>query len=320
MAAQFNPVPNAQALYYGALFQALQISIAYHASLKGSKPHKLIGDYRHEIDPTEWNESPLDLSYQMINWAMKRIHKNANVGWASNGHVARLLQPDEIPATMTPAILQNQVDNAIILDATLRGFPTIQGDKTMIVYHAESTYYNEKVAQMRAGDELVILPFLSTSINRYIAERFIDSAANSVWEIKVQPGQIFPYISESVPQMFNTNSGLQNEQEVLFPSHARLQLVGGRPGGRPGKEYYIHEFVLVGFAEKSPDFWNKTYEKLMGAYRAAHPEAEEESVAQSRGRRVPKKLPQYKYGGKSKASKTRKRTKRNRKSRRKVRK
>jgi hypothetical protein len=258
---------NEQAHYYGALFQSLQRSIAYHNSLQGSKPHNLLWAYRQEIDPTEWNGAPLELSYQMINWAMKRIQKNANrEEWASNGHVARLLQPDEIPATITPALLREQVQNAIILDETLRGFPTIQGGTNMILYHAESTYYNEKVAQMQAGQELVILPFLSTSINPFIAERFIDSAANSIWEIVVKPGQIFPYISESVPQMFGTNSGLQNEQEVLFPSHARLKLVGGRPGGRPGKEYFIHEFELVGFAEKSPDFWDRTYEKLMGAY------------------------------------------------------
>ena len=160
---------------------------------------------------------------------------------------------------------------------------------------------------------------LSTSINLYKAEGFIDHDAKFLWEIKVRPGQIFPYISEFIPQMFGVNTVLQNEQEVLFPSHTRLRLVGGRPGGRPGKEYFIHEFELVGFADKSPDFWDRTYEKLMGAYRAAHPEPEP-SVAQSRGRRVPKNPPQYKYGGKSKSSKTRKRTKRNRKSRRKVRK
>jgi hypothetical protein len=302
MSRAYNQALNNQAPNIPSLVRALQRSIAYHKSIQGSKQYDVIDSYRKEIDPSEWDDAPLLLSYQLINWAMKRIHKNSNVAkWRGDLHVPKLLKSNTIPASIQSDTLKAQVDHAKILDDTLHTFPRLEGNKSIIVYHAESTYYNEKASQMKIGDELVILPFLSTSINRYVANRFIDPESKIIWEIIVSPGQIFPYVSESMPLYLGVNNGLQNEQEVLFPTHARLQLVHKIVDQVPN----IYRFQLVGFAEKSPDFWDTTHKKLENAL----------TVARSRPRRFPKK-----YGGTSKAIKTQKQTKNNRKSRRKARK
>jgi hypothetical protein len=145
---------------------------------------------------------------------------------------------------------------------------------------------------------MAILPFLSTSINRHVAGHFGNNTC--MWEITVPLGQIFPYVSEFIPETLSSQTNeWASEQEVLFPTHTRLRLVSKSVDQVPN----IYRFQLVGFAEKAPDFWDRTRANLLSVFPLL--------------RRSTRVIPSKPSGG---ARKTRKRTKNNRKSRRKVRK
>jgi len=312
MSRAYNQALNNQAPNIPSLVRALQRSIAYHKSIQGSKQYDVIDSYRKEIDPSEWDGAPLLLSYQLMNWAIKKINKNNNarrgIATARANYLPDLLKENGLKQSqINKYTLENQVTHAKILDDTLHTFPRLEENKSMTVYRGESciSYYYQKASRMEEGDELVILPFLSTSINRYVAGRF--GVGDCMWEIRVLPGQIFPYVSESIPVYLGVNNGLQNEQEVLFPTHARLRLINKSVDQVPK----IYRFELVGFAEKSPDFWDKTLANLLSVL----PQA---PVLRRSERLNPRKP----SGGGSKRNirKTRRRSKNNRKSHRKVRK
>jgi hypothetical protein len=267
--------------------------------MQGSTQYAVIDSYRAEIDPDDWARAPLLVSYQIMNWAIKKINKNNNArrGIVSTkaNYLPQLLKENGLrQSRINMRTLEEQVRHAEILDNALYTFPRLE-DTSMTVYRGEScsSFYYQKASRMIQGEELVILPFLSTSINRHVAGHFGDSTC--LWEIVIPPGQIFPYVSELIPEhLGNEESASQTEQEVLFPTHARLRLVSKSVDQVPN----IYRFQLVGFAEKSPDFWGKTLANLENVL----------PLALRRSRRA---------GGKSK---TRKQTKNNRKSRRKVRK
>jgi hypothetical protein len=279
--------------------RAVQRSLDYYMGMQGSTQYAVIDSYRAEIDPDDWARAPLLVSYQIMNWAIKKINKNNNArrGIVSTkaNYLPQLLKENGLrQSRINMRTLEEQVRHAEILDNALYTFPRLE-DTSMTVYRGEScsSFYYQKASRMIQGEELVILPFLSTSINRHVAGHFGDSTC--LWEIVIPPGQIFPYVSELIPEhLGNEESASQTEQEVLFPTHARLRLVSKSVDQVPN----IYRFQLVGFAEKSPDFWGKTLANLENVL----------PLALRRSRRA---------GGKSK---TRKQTKNNRKSRRKVRK
>jgi hypothetical protein len=173
----------------------------------------------------------------------------------------------------------------------------------MTVYRGEScnSFYYQKAAHMREGEELVILPFLSTTINRHVAGHFGNNTC--MWEITVPPGQIYPYVSEFMPETLSSQSNeWASEQEVLFPTHARLRLVSKSIDQSPT----IYRFQLVGFAEKTADFWDRTRANLLSVFPVL--------------RRSTRVIPSKPSGGAHRANKTRKRTKNNRKTLRKTKK
>jgi hypothetical protein len=319
--------------------------------------HMLSGEEREMIESycNEWGDIPLPISFQLMNWAMRKINTNKN---GAANYIPYLLTPNELETTgIHKGILHEQVDNAQRLDQILHTFPRLE-NRSMTVYRGETcnnSFYYQKAKNMNIGEELVILPFLSTSVNPRVATRYAGRASDNnacVWQIEIPKGQIFPYIAESAPNSIPHNLGNGTnkpgpEYEVLLPSHARLRLVNKFVDERSTN---IQHFVLIGFAEKSADFWEKTRTHLLSvdgvpedaaavaALEAARDEAEAAAESAAAGpapaaaaepapepepeplrRSTRGKKPKL-YGGKSKSSKTRKRTKRNRKSRRKVRK
>ncbi len=295
---------------------AVTRSHAYYMSMRGSTQFNVIHSYRGDVDPDDWIRAPLLVSYKIINWAIKKINKKNN---ARRGIVPS--RDDYVPELLTShgllqsrineRILQSQVDHAQILEETLYTFPRLERNESMTVYRGETcnSFYYEKASRMREGgvEELVILPFLSTSINRHVATRFSGNSRinnSCVWEITIPPGQIFPYVSELVPDhLGNQQSAEDSEQEVLFPTHARLLLISKSVHQSPN----VYRFQLVGFAEKAPDFWDKTLKNLV-------------DILPMSLRRPKRAVTSKSSGGARKTTKTRKRTKNNRKSRRKVRK
>jgi hypothetical protein len=316
----------------------------------------LSGEEREMIESycNEWGDIPLPISFQLMNWAMRKINTNKN---GAANYIPYLLTPNELETTgIHKGILHEQVDNAQRLDQILHTFPRLE-NRSMTVYRGETcnnSFYYQKAKNMNIGEELVILPFLSTSVNPRVATRYAGRASDNnacVWQIEIPKGQIFPYIAESAPNSIPHNLGNGTnkpgpEYEVLLPSHARLRLVNKFVDERSTN---IQHFVLIGFAEKSADFWEKTRTHLLsvdgvpedaaavaaleaardeaeaaaeaaaGPAPAAAAEPEPEPEPEPLRRSTRGKKPKL-YGGKSKSSKTRKRTKRNRKSRRKVRK
>ena len=326
-------------------------SLAHLGMLSGEE-HKIIEDYR-----SEWEDIPLALSFQLMNWAITRINERNN-GRAEPSYLPYILTSRGLETSgIHKGILHEQVINAQQLDETLHAFPPLQ-NRSMTVYHGErcNSFYYKKAENMEIGEELVILPFLSTSVNPRVSSRFTGRASHNnacVWQIEIPKDQIFPYVSDSEPNSIPENFGNGTnkpgpEYEVLLPTHARLKLVRKFVDDRSNK---IHQFKLIGFAEKSADFWEKTLTNLLSvdgvpedaaaatALAAAADAREDAAEAAAEAaleaaagpalaaaaepaplRRSTRGKKQKISGGATKASKTRKRTKRNRKSRRKVRK
>lgn len=230
------------------------------------KRFKVINSYRAEIDSDDWQSAPLLLSYQIMNWAMKKINKNNNAkrGISSNkpDYLPKLLEKKGLnESQIGEEALRSQVEHAMILENTLRKFPPLK-DISMTVYRGENcnSFYYQKAAAMKLGDNLTILPFLSTSINRHVAQRFTYNMNACLWEITIPDKQIFPYVSEKVPERLgNEESAKHSEQEVLLPTHAILKLQQKLTEQTPK----VYKFTLEGFAKKSPDFWENTLTNLL---------------------------------------------------------
>ena len=265
MAREYDPAIN------GPRWEnAVERSHEYFMDIISKNQYKIIDSYRANTDPDDWPDAPLEVSYQIINWATKKINKNNN---AKQGHpvtsanyVPRLLTPEGLEESgIDQPQLIAQVEKAQILDETLHSFPLLEKNEKITVYRGENctSFYYQKAANMNIGGEMVILPFLSTSINRYVAERFtskLNINKSCLWEITLMPGQIFPYVSEDVPdELGNENSAQGSEQEVLLPTHARLRLLSKSVEERP----HIYRFELVGFDEITPDFWDRTLNNLL---------------------------------------------------------
>jgi hypothetical protein len=293
---------------------AVDRSHAYYMGMKDSLQYRVIDSYRGEIDADDWQSAPLLISYRIMNWAMKKIHKNSN--GAGRNYLPELLEKDGLEQSgITGDTLIQQVEHAKILEYTLHTFPKLE-NTSMTVYRGETcnSFYYQKAANMEIGNELVILPFLSTSINPNVANRFTGRESDNnacMWEITIPQGTIFPYVSDFKPeQLGNQESARRSEQEVLLPTHARLKLLSKTIDQWPR----IYRFQLIGFAEKSPDFWDRIRENLLSVPHLPPPSSKTYSPVRRSTRVIPSRKP---YGG---GTKTRKRTKRNRKSRRKVRK
>jgi hypothetical protein len=295
----------------------IQRSLAHFHGMLSGEERDMIESYRQE-----WEDLPLILSYQLMNWAMKKINKTKN---GAANYVPYLLTPNGLEASgIHKGTLRDQVANAQRLDETLHAFPRLQ-NTSMTVYRGETcnSFYYKKAERMEIGGELVILPFLSTSVNPRVATRFTGKASDNnacVWQIEIPQGQIFPYVSDSAPNSIPHNLGNGTnkpgpEYEVLLPTHSHLKLVN-KFVDRSNK---IYQFQLLGFAEKAQDFWERTSTHLLSVDGVPEDPAAAEPVVLRRSTREKGKK-QKVFGGKSKASKTRKRTKRNRKSLRKVRK
>lgn len=312
MARAFDPMQNVPSWK-----SVVARSQAYYMSMRGSTQFNVIHSYRGDVDPDDWLRAPLLVSYKIMNWAIKQINKKNNAGRglvsSRKDYVPELLTSSGLKQSrINQSILESQVEHAKILENTLYTFPRLERNEGMTVYRGETcnSFYYEKASRMREGgvEELVILPFLSTSINRHVATRFSGNVRNNnscVWEITIPPGQIFPYVSELVPgHLGNEASAGDSEQEVLFPTHARLLLISKSVDQSPN----VYRFQLVGFAEKAPDFWDRALANLVDIL---------PMPLRSRPKRA---VASKSFGGARKTTKTRKLTKNNRRSRRKTRK
>ena len=270
---------------------AVQKSYEYFIGMKGSKEYDIIDSYRADTDPDDWIDAPLLLSYQLINWATKKIQRNFINNYPetrARSAKNRIIEGKYVPELLTEEGLEqsqinkdeliNQVDNAQILDKILHRFPRLDnGD--MKVYRGDkcdSLYYQE-AANAAVGYEMVINPFLSTSINPYVAMNFTGKgdAIRCIWEITIPAGQIFPYVSEIVPEYLgNEASAKQSEQEVLLPTRAILKFKGmyatddeNKPLRSINIPHRIYRFELIGFSgqllRETTVFWKKTFNNML---------------------------------------------------------
>jgi hypothetical protein len=312
--------------------KAVERAIVYQNENLSPNIAEIIEHYRGDTDPDDWGSAPLRLSYQIINWATKKVTKNVNKTRPFTRSFTRsTVRTNRVPALLseeglkesglTFKDLHEQVENAKKLDAALSNFPTLGKNESVKVYRGEGchSFYNEKVQKMTPGQIIEITSFLSTSINKYVARRFTKmNAVKCLWEIIIPPGQIFPYVSQDVPNQVNMESAAHSEQEVLLPVRALLKLV---KRGEIVNSDMVYTFHLVGFGIGNDNkFWKKVDENIMkeasdaglnenrnGNENENRNENENEERPQGK---IPKRNPAY--GG---SRKTRKRTKHNRKSR-----
>jgi hypothetical protein len=204
-------------------------SFSYYNSLSEDKK-RLISSYKAEIDPDDWIDHPLPISYVIINWILlnKKINADDIPGLIKSG-------------VMTKEQIIEQVDNAELLSRVLSSFPTIKNNSGgVIVYKGE---YCTNVDKLKLNKNFTINKFLSTSININVATRFTDfQGKKCIMRITIQKGNQLPFISDTY-----TSDPNISESEVLLPLGSTLKLKNIFETFINGYTYTIYDCDLIRF-------------------------------------------------------------------------
>jgi hypothetical protein len=203
-------------------------SFDYYNKLSGDKK-RLISSYKAEIDPDDWIEHPLPISYVIINWILlnKKINADDIPGLIKSG-------------VMTKQQIIEQVDNAELLSGVLSSFPRIKNHSGIVVYKGE---YCTNVDKLKLNKIFTINKFLSTSININVATRFTDfQGKKCIMRITIQKGNQLPFISE----IYTSDPNI-SESEVLLPLGSTLKLKNVFETSINENTYTIYDCDLIRF-------------------------------------------------------------------------
>jgi hypothetical protein len=203
-------------------------SFDYHNRLTEDKK-RLISSYKAEIDPDDWIEHPLPISYVIINWILlnKKINADDIPGLIKSG-------------VMTKQQIIEQVDNAELLSGVLSSFPRIKNHSGIVVYKGE---YCANVDKLKLNKVFTINKFLSTSININVATRFTDfQGKKCIMRITIRKGNNLPFISE----IYTPDPNI-SESEVLLPLGSTLKIKNIFETSINGNAYTIYDCDLIRF-------------------------------------------------------------------------
>lgn len=188
--------------------ESLQKSIQHFCNLS-QDDRTLIHHYTCEIDPDDWMSCPLLLSYQVINYILKRRY----VSSSELEYVPELISAKALSVKDMYA----QVKNAERLKNILDRFP--YADRDVIVYKgmlSEDVFFKQS-AGLSVGCDITIPYFLSTSIQFDVASRFTNrNERKCYWEITVPSGFPVPFI--------RTDTSNRHEGEILLNIGAILRV------------------------------------------------------------------------------------------------
>lgn len=199
---------------------------------------EIIDSYIQEIDADDWVGAGLLLSYQVMNYVLKKKVIPGDLGY----------QPELIEEkVLTRNDFEKQVANAKKLKCILDKFPRTRNQIDIYRgFYCEDLFSN-LADELVIGKEMNVPFFLSTTINPGIAHAFTGSDKKCLWYIHIPKGEIVAYIRSQT-----TNCG---ECEVLLNLGAILKLKNKYIDSSSGAK--ILEFDLVGYSKavETRGFW-----------------------------------------------------------------
>jgi len=230
-------------------------SFYYYNEVLPDEYKRLIEHYKSEMDPDDWEDNPLKISYIVINWLLKN-------------RLGSLSYSPELIKTgvLTKEQLYEQVANAELLMNVLTSFPKVVTREGVDVYRGKTC---ENIINLPIGKQVTMYNFLSTSTNIDVATRFSQVGENPcLMRINIPPGNPFPFIN-------TTMDPTQSESEVLLPAGSTFKLMNKSQVEINGRMHNLYDFMLIRFgAIETRHFWGnyiKLAEKLYNEYGNTEP-------------------------------------------------
>ena len=200
---------------------------------------KIIVSYTQEIDADDWIGAGLLLSYQVVNYVLKK----KQLAFKEIGYTPELIEQK----VLNRDDFEKQVDNAKKLKCILDKFPRINNDVEVYRGFYCEDIYSTLADELKEGQEMTIPFFLSTSISPGIAHAFTGSVKKCLWYIHIPKGTTVAYIRDST-----SNCG---ECEVLLNLGSILKLKNKYIESSSGAK--ILEFNLIGYSKavETRGFW-----------------------------------------------------------------
>ena len=167
-------------------------SYAYYGTLDADE-RMLLDHYKAEMDPDDWADKPLDITYTVINWIL--LHRSKNVPYVPTLVKEHALTKDQF---------NHQLASAKKMMEILYAFP--RSTKSINVYRGDTHTVGE---YLKMHKQVSIYSFLSTSVNLSVATRF---NKGSLLVIHIPAGNPLPFISDRLNE-----ASVQSESEVLLP-------------------------------------------------------------------------------------------------------
>lgn len=211
----------------------------HHISQLTERDALLLKHYTYEMDPDDWVETPLLISYEVINFLLKRQFMSKK----EIGYVPQLLKEN----CLSLQEIQAQIINAKQLKSILEGFPVAKHTTTLYRGFLDRDAYFIKSTMLSKGQQLMVPYFLSTSTDKEVALRFTncDGSQKCIWQIILPCG---------FPVAFRGGG----EQEVL------LNMGGVFRCTRNDKEKNLVVLQLIGFSKavETRTFWCSLHKEI----------------------------------------------------------
>jgi hypothetical protein len=275
---QYILIKNLIKIFAKYMNQSIDISNSfyYYNEVLPVEYKRLIEHYKSEMDPDDWEDNPLKISYIVINWLLKN-------------RLGSLSYSPELIKTgvLTKEQLYEQVTNAELLVNVLASFPKVVTREGVNVYRGKTC---ENIINLPIGKQVTMYNFLSTSTNIDVATRFSQVGENPcLMRINIPPGNPFPFIN-------TTFDSSQSESEVLLPAGSTFKLIGKSQVDMNGRMHNLYDFILIRFgAIETRRFWSnytKLAEKLYDDYGNTEPlvmDTEGGSISKSKNKRKSKR-------------------------------
>jgi hypothetical protein len=226
----------------------------YNEQLPGEYK-EIIEHYKAEMDPDDWEDNPLKISYIVINWLLK--NKLGSLSYS----------PELIKTgVLTKEQLFDQVSNAELLTNILSSFPRVTNREGVNVYRGKTC---ENIKDLAIGKQVTMYNFLSTSTNLDVATRFSQVGENPcLMRINIPVGNPLPFINLTMDTR-------QSESEVLLPAGSTFKLMNKSQVDINGRIHNLYDFILIRFGSiETRHFWGnymKLAEKLYNEYGNTEP-------------------------------------------------
>lgn len=199
----------------------VQNALNYYRTTLSASAKELVAHYKAEMEPDDWIEKPLKISYVALNWALK--NKKTRVAYT----------PELISSgAVTPAQLEDQVKHGKALSEALERFPRIKSHAGITVYRGKPC---GSIQRVPIGADVTMYNFLSTSLNLAVATRFSERGEHPcLMRINLPKGNPLPFVGGG-------------EQEVLLPSGSTFTLKAKNLEHINGRNYTVYDFTLLRF-------------------------------------------------------------------------